>query len=423
MGNPNPSLLRQLIDGTANKSVSHDTPKASESTPPVHPHIVPVAPATATAKVTVKSSPEPRSDVRETSPKPSANMAGHLKMLAESAPVAMAIFDVSMNYLYANHRWTEVFRLEEGDITGKNHYVLFPSLHPGWRHVYERALAGQIVRSDRDTVNQAGVPVLYRWEVRPWNQADASIGGLMISCLSIVGLKARDLADGAAGSTQVAAAVESGDSLWNLPLPIMTLNAAGCVLRSGVGATPLFLSSGLKEGQTMFWQLFGENQESSELCALTKSALDEVLSGRSHHVVVSLKSDLNDEDSGIPSTWNFTKLKRHSSGFDEDVVLCIGVHLENAKSVRTKESTLRDEAVSTDELAQLRIALKESGENEKNLRQREARLRAVLDAAPCGLLVIDERGRLVRIFDEADSATALAFARLMLRATRASLSS
>ncbi len=39
------------------------------------------------------------------------------------------------------------------------------------------------------------------------------------------------------------------------------------------------------------------------------------------------------------------------------------------------------------------------------------------------LLVIDERGRLVRIFDEADSATALAFARLMLRATRASLSS
>lgn len=39
------------------------------------------------------------------------------------------------------------------------------------------------------------------------------------------------------------------------------------------------------------------------------------------------------------------------------------------------------------------------------------------------LLVIDERGRLVRIFDEADSATALAFARLLLRATRASLSS
>ena len=39
------------------------------------------------------------------------------------------------------------------------------------------------------------------------------------------------------------------------------------------------------------------------------------------------------------------------------------------------------------------------------------------------LLVIDERGRLVRIFDEADSAMALAFARSLQRATHASLSS
>ena len=39
------------------------------------------------------------------------------------------------------------------------------------------------------------------------------------------------------------------------------------------------------------------------------------------------------------------------------------------------------------------------------------------------LLVIDERGRLVRIFDEADSAIALAFARSLQSATHASLSS
>ena len=39
------------------------------------------------------------------------------------------------------------------------------------------------------------------------------------------------------------------------------------------------------------------------------------------------------------------------------------------------------------------------------------------------LMVIDERGRLVRIFDEADSAMALTFARSLQRATQASLSS
>lgn len=233
MGNHNPSLLRQLISGSDVKN----TVDAAAS-PVVSPafgrsHITPVAPLKSTVKITVSSTPEPRPDVRETSAKSPLATARHLKMLAENVPVAMAIFDESMNYLYANHRWQEVFRLEEGNITGKNHYELFPSLHPGWRHVYERALSGQIVRSDRDTVNQAGVPVLYRWEVSPWHQADSSVGGLIISCLSIVGLKTMDMADGATDVTQTAAAVESGEKLWDLPLPIVALDAAGCIVRSG----------------------------------------------------------------------------------------------------------------------------------------------------------------------------------------------
>ncbi len=393
MGNANPSLLRQLIDGSTAKKSADAAASPPEPTPTVHSHITPVAPATATAKVTVTSLPEVRSDVRETAPKSSATLAGHLKMLAESAPVAMAIFDTSMKYHYANTRWLEVFRLENGDITGKSQYELFPSLHPGWRHVYERALAGQIVRSDRDTMNQAGVPVLYRWEVRPWHQADSSIGGLIISCLNIVGLKTKDLADGAVDITQSAAAVESGGSLWELPLPLIALDAAGCVRRSGSGATSLFLSAGLKEGETKFWQLFGESAEGGELSAMIQSALTEVLSGNRNNVVVSLRSALINDENEIPTTWHFTKLKGAVCGIDEDVVLGIGIHLADGQSIGLSEKILPDESASTDELARLRMALKESGETEKNLRQREVRLRSVLDAAPCGLLVIDERGR------------------------------
>lgn len=393
MGNANPSLLRQLISGSdAKKSVDAAAPLPTSS-PVGRSHITPVAPLKATAKITICSSPEPRSDIRETSPKSALLSASHLKMLAESAPVAMAIFDASMNYLYANHRWQEVFRLEEGDITGRNHYELFPSLHPGWRHVYERALSGQIVRSDRDTVNQAGVPVLYRWEVSPWHQADSSVGGLIISCLSIVGLKTKDMADGATDITQAAAAVESGGKLWDLPMPLFALDASGCIVRSGAGAASLFLSAGLKDGKTWFWQLFGESEEGGELCALTKSALGEVFSGSRNHVVVSLKSGASDQDSGIPFTWHFTKLKHDAFGFDEDVVLGIGIHLAEGQSIGVSRKDIPNESESNDELARLRIALKESGETEKNLRQREVRLRSVLDAAPCGLLVIDERGR------------------------------
>ncbi len=393
MGNHNPSLLRQLISGSDVKN----TVDAAAS-PVVSPafgrsHITPVAPLKSTVKITVSSTPEPRPDVRETSAKSPLATARHLKMLAENVPVAMAIFDESMNYLYANHRWQEVFRLEEGNITGKNHYELFPSLHPGWRHVYERALSGQIVRSDRDTVNQAGVPVLYRWEVSPWHQADSSVGGLIISCLSIVGLKTMDMADGATDVTQTAAAVESGEKLWDLPLPIVALDAAGCIVRSGAGAAQLFLSAGLKDGKTFFWQLYGESEEGGDLGALAKSALSEVLSGTCNHAIVSSKSGANDQYSGIPSAWQFTKLKHDAFGFAEDVVLGIGIQLAEGQSIGMSGKNLPDESVSNDELAQLRIALKESGEMEKNLRQREVRLRSVLDSAPCGLLVIDERGR------------------------------
>ncbi|MEI6537079.1 MAG: PAS domain-containing protein, partial [Verrucomicrobiaceae bacterium] len=332
----------------------------------------------------------PRSDVRESTAKRSNPLVGHLKMLAENAPVAMAIFDTQMSYIYANPRWLEVFRLEKTDISGRSQYELFPSLHPGWRHVYERALSGQIVRSDRDTVNQAGVPVLYRWEVRPWRHADSSIGGVMISCLSIVGLKTKDLADGATDLTQGGAVVESGGGLWAMPLPVVALDAAGRVCRSGAGATPLFLSAGLTEGETFFWQLFGEDADGGELCADTRAALHEVLSGRRNGLVVSLNPSTFHAGSGIPSTWHLTRLPGGAHDFAEDVVLCIGLHLSDGQSIGTPAGGAADESAAMDELARIRMALKESVESEKNVRQREVRLRAVLDAAPCGLLVIDE---------------------------------
>ena len=391
MGTANHSFLRQLIDGTATKTATETNVVLADSSPKPNSQTSPSAPGKATVEVSIKSSPLPHADFTETSPRATANLADHLKMLAESAPVALAIFDASLDYLYANHRWLEVFRLEQGDITGRNHYELFPSLHPGWRHVYERGLAGQIVRSDRDTVNQAGVPVLYRWEVRPWHQADSSIGGLIISCLSIVGLKTKDLADGAANMPQAAATVEATTELWDLPLPLIALDAAGCIRRSGAGATPLFLAAGLKEGETKFWQLFGERAEGSERGELTKSALGEVLSGRRDAVVVSFKSGAEDEADQIPATWHFTKLKGAAGGFEQDVVLGIGLHMKEGIHLNGRHAP--EDGGTSEELARLRIALKESGENEKNLRQREARLRAVLDAAPCGLLVIDERGR------------------------------
>lgn len=250
---PSLSILRQLIEGTdsipsrtavpgpAATPVAAPTEVAVPEPPPSAPDVpivkteavkleektikpeAPLAPATVTPPVEPPA-PQPKAAVASapaSAPAPRqapVQSNSFLKVLAENAPVAMAIFDSDMKYLYANHRWLEFFKLEQTEVVGRSQYEVFPSLHPGWRHVYERAQSGQVVRSDRDTVNQAGRPVLYRWEVRPWRKDDTSVGGVMITCLSIPGVQSRDVADNATPAAPVAA-TDTSPALWDLALP------------------------------------------------------------------------------------------------------------------------------------------------------------------------------------------------------------
>ena len=209
---PTPSVLRQLIENS--NSPQGDAAAPAAPPPADEPNAASIEPKPGTSAAT------PRGDARETAPRVRTGLAGYLRILAESAPVAMAIFDREMKYLYANQRWFEVFRLEQTELISRSQYEVFPSLHPGWRHVYERALSGQVVRSDRDTVDQAGQPVLYRWEVRPWRHPDTSVGGVMITCLCIGGMRSRDAADGTAPSAPTPVPAASHDGLWSLPLPM-----------------------------------------------------------------------------------------------------------------------------------------------------------------------------------------------------------
>ncbi|MFZ4767333.1 MAG: PAS domain-containing protein, partial [Roseimicrobium sp.] len=170
MGNSQTSVLRQVIEGRPMAS----QPVTEEDDEPVFPWEKTRDKELGSAVVRAPSEP--------VTPRAAPGHAGHMKILLENAPIAMAMFDTQMRYLLANRRWLEDFKLTQTEVTGRSQYDLFPSLHPGWRHVYERALSGQLVRSDRDAITQDGRPIVYRWEVRPWRHADATIGGVMISC-------------------------------------------------------------------------------------------------------------------------------------------------------------------------------------------------------------------------------------------------
>src|SRR5947208_628360 len=126
MASIQPSLLRQAIAGQT-ASLAEGDPAAA-----------PVGEAglgRQSAGDLERTSAVVRAPVLVPMPRNGPGHAGHMKLLFENAPVAMAMFDTEMRYLLANRRWLEDFKLTDLEVTGRSQYELFPTLHPGWRHV------------------------------------------------------------------------------------------------------------------------------------------------------------------------------------------------------------------------------------------------------------------------------------------------
>jgi PAS domain S-box-containing protein len=104
-----------------------------------------------------------------------------LRLFIEHAPVALAMFDRQMRYLAVSHRWLADYCLEDKNIIGRSHYQVFPNIPDRWREAHRRGLEGDVVRADEDFfLRLDGKNLCVRWEVRPWKQADGTIGGIVI---------------------------------------------------------------------------------------------------------------------------------------------------------------------------------------------------------------------------------------------------
>jgi PAS domain S-box-containing protein len=104
-----------------------------------------------------------------------------LRQFIEHAPLAIAMFDRQMHYLAVSRRWLAEYYRGDGEITGRSHYEVFPEIPARWRDVHQRGLKGEVVRADDDLFRRMdGTAHWVRWEVRPWKQADGTIGGIVI---------------------------------------------------------------------------------------------------------------------------------------------------------------------------------------------------------------------------------------------------
>jgi two-component system cell cycle sensor histidine kinase/response regulator CckA len=104
-----------------------------------------------------------------------------LRLYAEHSPAAIAMFDREMTYLVVSRRWMETYSLGDQSIIGRSHYDVFPEIPPRWREVHRRCLAGAVEKCEEEPFARAnGTTDWIHWEIRPWRQADGSIGGIII---------------------------------------------------------------------------------------------------------------------------------------------------------------------------------------------------------------------------------------------------
>ncbi len=104
-----------------------------------------------------------------------------LRLFVEHAPAALAMFDRNMNYVSVSNRWLSDYGLDGQNIIGHSHYDIFPEIPQRWRDIHSRALAGEIVRSDRDPFVRAdGRTQWLQWEVRPWHDSQGKVAGIVV---------------------------------------------------------------------------------------------------------------------------------------------------------------------------------------------------------------------------------------------------
>jgi PAS domain S-box-containing protein len=111
----------------------------------------------------------------------SDELKNQFEQLARHIPMAVALFDCELCYLFASPRWINDFHLPETDIIGKNHYAIFPEIGEDWKDIHQRCLEGHVHKDDEVPFQRMdGSLDWLRREIRPWYTHDGSIGGLIM---------------------------------------------------------------------------------------------------------------------------------------------------------------------------------------------------------------------------------------------------
>ncbi|MHB8055804.1 MAG: sensor histidine kinase, partial [Candidatus Aminicenantales bacterium] len=94
---------------------------------------------------------------------------------------AIAILDRDFRFLLVSQSFQKNFARMDRDMIGKTLADVFPSTPRTFEKRYEKAMAGEVLSGENTAyVLEDGTAGWAQWEIRPWYQADGSIGGIII---------------------------------------------------------------------------------------------------------------------------------------------------------------------------------------------------------------------------------------------------
>lgn len=108
-------------------------------------------------------------------------MISAYQQLATHLPIAVAMFDDKLRYIFANDAWQRDFNLSDIELIGQSHYDIFPEIRNDWKEIHQHCLRGN-VHTDEEIKFQR-IDGSFDWlhrEIRPWYQDDGAVGGLIM---------------------------------------------------------------------------------------------------------------------------------------------------------------------------------------------------------------------------------------------------
>jgi len=103
-----------------------------------------------------------------------------LSVFVKNVPAAIAMLDRDMRYLQVSDRWCADYLPGREQVLGRSHYEIFPDMPERWKEVHRRALEGETLRANEDRWDGQDGTHWARWEVRPWNTPEGTVGGILI---------------------------------------------------------------------------------------------------------------------------------------------------------------------------------------------------------------------------------------------------